>query len=220
MKRKVISLLMIVVMLLSLNSTPALAKEANVKKEKDVTSWYAPSTETTINGVPESQIVTIQDVIIGPYFESYDSNYVTEVDKFKVIGKFKRSNVYGTQVEPMTATVTSSTEQGSEWSGNVTFTGDIKVKVIAEIGLEIGGSYKSTRSTNEAVGYSTTHYIQPGKYGHIDLYYRGTKVGGALTTWTAWTGDMKKVYFTDYIYSTIYPSDYLDVFADAYDATY
>lgn len=148
MKKVMISWIILTAIFLSLNSIPVLAKETKLEKNNDISSWYAPSTETTINGVSKSQIITPMDVIIGPYFDSYKSNYVIEIDRFKIIGKFKRRNVYGKEVEPMTATVTSSTSQGSEWTGN-----------------------------------------------------------------------MKKVYFTNYIYSTIYPSNYLDVFADAYDTT-
>lgn len=215
--KKILSSILAITLVLSLTA-PAFATEENSDVSDSV--WIAPSTETTINGQPETSAIMPRDVIIGPYFHSYVYNVRTPVDKYKIIAKFTHSNKLGTSKDLMTATVTSSTSQGSEWSGSVQFTGEIKVAILGEIKAQGGGSYKSSRVTNEAVGYSVTHNVAAGKVGHIDLYYRGYKIGGRLTTWTAFTGDMEgsKRYSTTDVYATLYPSEYLDIFSDAYDS--
>lgn len=39
-----------------------------------------------------------------------------------------------------------------------------------------------------------------------------------LTTWTAFTGNMdNKLYTTNYIYATVYPSANLDIYSETYD---
>jgi len=217
MKRKLLSTLMLFVLFFSYCSLPVSAKEK--VNTQPTTSWIAPATETTQNGIPESEIMTTNDVIIGPYFSSYNSNYKTTVDEFKTIATFKHNNKYGTSVVPMTGTVTSSTSQGSEWSGNVSFTAEIKMGILGSVKTQAGVGYKDTRTTNEAVGYSVNYDVKPGVFGHIDFFYRGIKLGGAVTTWTANTADMVKYYFTDYVYSTVYTADYVDIYSKTYDTT-
>lgn len=214
MKNKVISLLMTVVIIITLSGETAFAKE----NANQATSWVAPATETTQNGIPESQIVTPYDVIIGPYFSSFQYGVTTKIDKYKVIATFTNNNKYGNGAAAMTGTVTNSTSQGSEWSGNISFTADIKVGILGSVKTQVGGEYKQSRSTNEAVGYSVSYTVPKGRVGHIDLYYRGTKIGGTLTTWTAFTGNMdNKLYTTNYIYATVYPSANLDIYSETYD---
>lgn len=217
MFKKMLSLGLACVVALTMGT---VAFAAPVRVEEKDTVWIAPSTETMINGQPEGSMITPRDVIIGPYFYSYAYNVKTQVDKFRVIGKFTHSNKLGTSVDPMNVTVTNSTSQGSEWSGSIQFTGEIKAGILGEIKAQGGGSYKSSRVTNEAVGYSVSHEVAPGKIGHIDLYYRGYKIGGKLTTWTAFTGDMEgsKRYSTQDVYATLYPSDYLDIYSESYDS--
>ncbi|SHO48207.1 hypothetical protein [Anaerocolumna xylanovorans] len=216
MKNKVVALMMAGIMLFTLNGITAFAKE----NESQTRSWVAPVTETTQNGIPESQIITPYDVIIGPYFSSYNYNVTSKVDKFKTIATFSHNNKYGSGPAVMNGVVTNSTSQGSEWSGNVSFTGEIKAGILADIKTQVGVGYKDSRSTNEAVGYSLSYTVPKGKVGHIDLYYRGTKVGGTVTTWTAYTANMNnKLYTTSYVYATVYPSSNIDIYSETYDTT-
>lgn len=84
----------------------------------------------------------------------------------------------------------------------------------------LGISYKETRTTNEAVGYKVVHTVPAGKVGHINLYYKGYKIGGRLTVWTANTSNpsQSKRYATYDVNSTLYPSDTLDIFSESYNA--
>ena len=113
-----------------------------------------------------------------------------------------------------------SASQGAEWSGNVEFTAEIKKKIIESLKGTLGISYKETRTTNEAVGYKVVHTVPAGKVGHINLYYKGYKIGGRLTVWTANTSNpsQSKRYATYDVNSTLYPSDTLDIFSESYNA--
>lgn len=122
--------------------------------------------------------------------------------------------------EQMEAQITNSASQGAEWSGNVEFTAEIKKKIIESLKGTLGISYKETRTTNEAVGYKVVHTVPAGKVGHINLYYKGYKIGGRLTVWTANTSNpsQSKRYATYDVNSTLYPSDTLDIFSESYNA--
>lgn len=62
--------------------------------------------------------------------------------------------------------------------------------------------------------------VPAGKVGHINLYYKGYKIGGRLTVWTANTSNpsQSKRYATYDVNSTLYPSDTLDIFSESYNA--
>ena len=97
---------------------------------------------------------------------------------------------------------------------------EIKKKIIESLKGTLGISYKETRTTNEAVGYKVVHTVPAGKVGHINLYYKGYKIGGRLTVWTANTSNpsQSKRYATYDVNSTLYPSDTLDIFSESYNA--
>lgn len=184
------------------------------------TVWVAPETETLINGIPESQTPMVTDVIMGPYFYRYDYNQKTTVDKYRHIAHFSHDNRLNKLSEQMEAQITNSASQGAEWSGNVEFTAEIKKKIIESLKGTLGISYKETRTTNEAVGYKVVHTVPAGKVGHINLYYKGYKIGGRLTVWTANTSNpsQSKRYATYDVNSTLYPSNTLDIFSESYNA--
>ena len=151
---------------------------------------------------------------------AYDYNQKTTVDKYRHIAHFSHDNRLNKLSEQMEAQITNSASQGAEWSGNVEFTAEIKKKIIESLKGTLGISYKETRTTNEAVGYKVVHTVPAGKVGHINLYYKGYKIGGRLTVWTANTSNpsQSKRYATYDVNSTLYPSDTLDIFSESYNA--
>jgi len=208
-KRKT-QLILILVVTFFLVSLPVTASA--------VTEVVSPPTESTINGIPESQIIRPMDVLVGPVFDSYTPNTVYGINKFKLIAHYTHDNSRNTTSFPMTVTITHSTQQGSEWTGSVTFTGEIKLGILAKVGATVGGSYKEYRSTNEAVGIQGGPLIiEPGKVGHIKMYYKGYATGGTLRTYLYFTQNPDIKGYTDTIINAkFYPSDYVDVFSEAW----
>lgn len=213
--KKITSLLLLVVLCVTC-AFPALAVSP-VSGKTEV--WTAPATETMINGQPESSIPATVDVLIGPYFSNYINRKTEQIDEYKLIAKFKHDNRNGSASAAMKAQITVSEAQGGEWGGNVNFTDEIKTGIISSLKASVGVSYKASRSRNEAVGYSVDYTVPRGKIGHVDLYYRGTKVTGQLTTWSANTSGISssKRYSTCDITAVLYPSDNLDIYSKSYD---
>jgi hypothetical protein len=182
-----------------------------------------PSTETIINGSPTSEnsdLIKPMDVLMGPYFDSYVQNYVTSVDKFRQIAAFTLDNRYSSSDTPvpMSVTITSSTSQGSEFSGSITFTGEVKAGIFGGISVANNYSVKETRTTNEAVGMTAGPLQVPkGKIGHIDMYYRAIQSGGGVKTYTYNTSNPSvKYYTTTPINVKTYKAAYPDVYTDPY----
>ena len=68
-------------------------------------------------------------------------------------------------------------------------------------------------------GYSD-HYVPDGFERDYEQGYKGYKIGGRLTVWTANTSNpsQSKRYATYDVNSTLYPSDTLDIFSESYNA--
>lgn len=217
--KRIAALCLTVVLLISVFIVGVCAEQVSSDATIMVVS---PATETIINGQPESQIPMLTDVIMGPYFYQYQYNQKTTVNKFRQIATFTHDNRLNDSAATMEAQVTRSEAQGSEWNTSCQLTADIKNKIIAALKAQVGISYKSSRSTNEAVGYKVTHTVPAGKVGHISLYYRGYKIGGKVTVWTANTMNptQSKRYSTYTVESTLYPSQDLDIYSESYNANY
>lgn len=178
-----------------------------------------PATESTVNDVPESQIIRPMDVMAGPYFYSYNPNTNSINNKFKPIVQYDQDNSRNSGSVTMSVSVQKSTTQGSEWGGNVEFTGEIKAGILGAVSTKIGGSYKQTRSTNEAVGASASMTVSPGKIGHIKFWYKGRTTGGSLRTYTYNTANPSVRYYLDTpINATFYSADYLDVWGESWQS--
>ncbi|MCY9664963.1 hypothetical protein M5X11_08340 [Paenibacillus alginolyticus] len=202
--------------LLSITLLLSLPLSANAARNINVVT--SPATETTVNGIPESQLMTTQDVTIGPYFDSYTPNSNSTVLKFKKIASYSHDNSRNSTEFPMEVSITYSTSQGSEWSGSISFTGEIKAGIFAKLGATIGGGYKDARSTNEAVGIKGGPLKVPAyKWGYIDMWYKGQATGGLLRTYTQNTADLSVKYYKDtLINATVFKSDYVDVHSEAW----
>lgn len=82
--------------------------------------------------------------------------------------------------------------------------------------------YKENSTVKGTISQSfyQVNTVPAGKVGHINLYYKGYKIGGRLTVWTANTSNpsQSKRYATYDVNSTLYPSDTLDIFSESYNA--
>ncbi|WP_433751060.1 hypothetical protein [Paenibacillus amylolyticus] len=175
------------------------------------TATYYPGDETTINGIPESEIITTQDVIVTK-FVSYKPNYKTRVPEFKKIVSFSHDNTRSTTPADQVVSITKSSSVGSEFSGSISFSGEIKAGIFGGLKNEYSIGYKETRATNEAVGASTKATVPAKKWGYIDMFYAGTQNGGGLTYYTYSTANPdKKAYNTITINAKVYPTDNLDI---------
>ncbi|ATF13599.1 hypothetical protein A616_16920 [Brevibacillus brevis X23] len=182
----------------------------------------APATPDVHKGNPEKSkpqgINTPNDVIVGPIFDGYDHNKFIEVDKFRQIAVFSHDNRRNVKPYTMKVSVSKSESQGSEWSGNIQFTGSIKAGILADIEASVGAEYKDSRTRNEAVGAEGSFEVSPKKKGFIGFWYRGQTSKGVLKTYTYYTANpTKRTYKETPINATVYESDYVNVHSDAWE---
>jgi len=208
MKKKV------AVLLLSMSLAVPFSVSAAPQKTSET---IFPATETTVNGVPESKIVRPMDVMVGPIFAGYSpSSYITN-DRFKPIVQFDHDNRRNSSPYTMSVNVTKSEAQGSEWSGSVNFTAEIKAGILGKVNTTAGVEHKQTRATNEAVGVTGSFTVSAGKMGHIKFWYKGKTTKGTLRHYSYNTANPSQKYYTDTpINATFYRSNYLDVFSEAW----
>ncbi len=184
-------------------------------KSKSINMSVYPPTESTINGIPESQLISPK-VVFPWIFDYYDPDNNSVNQKFKEIVQFNHDNTGNSTIYNMTVTVSSSESQGSEWSGNVEFTASVKAGIFAGVEAQTGTGYKEYRSTNEAVGVSGSMDVLPGKYGHIRFWYEGETTDGTLVYYRYNDYTEEKEYMYKDVDATFYSSDYLDVFSEAW----
>lgn len=129
MKKK-IGALMVAVSLLVPLSANAASTETLENPETSVTVF--PATESTINGVPELELKIIhpRDVLVGPFFDSYNPTTNSINNKFKEIIQYDHDNTRNSTSATMSVSVQKSNAQGSEWGGNVEFTGEIRAGIM------------------------------------------------------------------------------------------
>lgn len=213
LKKKILVGLFTLMLALPLSAYAA----TDIKKDNNNEITF-PATETTINGVPESEIMSPMDVTLGPYFESYTPNYNGRLEKFRQIAAFSHDNTRSSVIFPMSVTITNSTSQGSEWSGGVSFTGEIKAGIFAKLSATVSGSYKDTRVTNEAVGITGGPYQVPAyKTGYINMWYAAQTSGGTLRTYTVNTSNPSQRYYKDTVVNLkVFKADYVDVHSEAW----
>jgi len=188
---------------------------ASPKPKDDVSMTVYPATKTTINGIPESQLVT--PYVVYPWiFSHYDPNVNSVTNKFKKIVQYDHDNTASSAPYVMNVTITSSTAQGSEWTGDISFTAAVKTGIMSGLEIETGYSYKDSRSTNEAVGVGGTYTVNPGKTGHIAFWYKGSTTSGSAVfyRYNDYTGT------NDYDYKPIsakfYKKNYMDIFSESW----
>lgn len=159
----------------SLISTCAFAAQKN----KPVVT-YAPSTESIINGIPESQLVQPQWVS-SPIYDDYNPSSPTHVNFFKLIVSTYVDNRTNPNPYVLENSITQSSKQGSEWNGSVSFSGSIKSGMLGEISTQVSGGVKEYRETNEAVGCKGIMTVPAYKQGRNEAYYGGMSSAGTLT---------------------------------------
>lgn len=185
---------------------------------------YAPPQETLINGVEESKLIA--PLAIGydnPIFVDFKpSTGARTINAFKPIASVSHNNTRASDKFPISMNVTSSSSVGSEFSGSLTFTGELEIKLIAKAGAELSGSYKKTRTTNEAVGYNWgPYYIPAGKWGGIRTFWRGVSIDGTASVKYVDTGSstgytsVRSVPISMKVHETKQ-----DIYSEAWDATY
>jgi hypothetical protein len=172
--KKRFSMILSLLVIFSLACTCAYAAG---KTNPDVT--YAPATETTINGIPESNLIQ-PNWVSSPIFDSYSASSPGHIDFFKLIASSYVDNRSSSTPYVNKLTITQSTSQGSEWSGSVSFTGEIKAGMLGKIGTQVSGGVKESRETNEAVGASGQMTVPAYKQGRNEAYYGGMSSSGTL----------------------------------------
>ncbi len=209
MSKRIVSLILIIALIFSVSAS------ASPKHKNETAVTVFPATETTINGIPESQLITPK-VVFPWIFSHYDPDHHSTNHEFKEIVQFDLNNTNNTSIAPMLVTVTSSSSQGSEWSGSVDFTASVKTGVFGGLEAQTGIEYKEYRSTNEAVGLEAGMNVDPGKYGHIKFWYKGETTDGDLVyyRYNDYTGE--KEYKYEPIDATFYISDSLKYTAETW----
>jgi len=208
--KKIITLFLV----LTIATFPVNAS-AQEKNSVKITSTVAPATESTINGIPESQIIKPMDVFVQN-FVSYNQNSYVTIDRFKSIVTFDHDNTRNSQPYTMTVTVSNSTSQASEWGGSITFTAGIKMGILGSVNTAVGITHKDTRTTNEAVGASGSTVVPAYKTGHIKFWYKGRSTGGTLTYSQYFTQDPTNiVYGTVPVSATFYATN-KEIFSEAW----
>lgn len=203
MKKNILTI-MVMAMALS-GSLTAYASETTVT--------VSPATETTINGIPESEYNNYQtrDVIARTFY-SYKNNVTGKVDNFKLCASFRHDNTLSPNAATMRGQVTRSEAQGSEWEFSGHIGGEFKVPILAKAEAQAGASYKMQRSKNEAVGYEVEMTVPAYKVGYLDLYYSGRKIGGVATYKQFNTANPSNYIFVkEDVNATVYNADSLEV---------
>lgn len=174
---------------------------------------YTPAEPTLINGQPEGSTKSKQDVI-ALMFVSYKPKSKKHIDKFKKIVSIKYKNKTK-QTQKYTAKVTQSSSKGASWSGSLSFTGEIKAGILGGVKTQLGTSVKTSRSKNEAKGFSTTVRVSPKHVGTCNIYYRGWKSFGKLKCYSFYTATPnKRIYITRNVNVTVFASKYLDIYSN------
>lgn len=185
MTRKSLAALLTLCFLVSIAAT-ALANGSSKVPTLEGNVEYAPPQETLINGIPESELKHSGDISPLGYWEwenrnhRYDPNHVTKVQYFKLIAEVSAFNPSYATPAPLALTVQQSSMVGSEFSGNVSFTVEVKNAILGGIQAEAGVGVKEYREVNEAVGATYTIYISPRRKGFIQAYWGGQSSSGTL----------------------------------------
>ncbi len=216
--RRTLSRSLIALSMASLLVLPISASANAISVTNEVIS---PATETIINGVPESLVehpIQAQDVSVGPIFDSYDPSYTTIINKHRLIVDYSHDNSRNAGEFKMEVSISSSESQGSEFSGSITFTGEVKAGIFGGISVSNGYSVKETRTKNEAVGVKGGPLtVPPYKWGYISMYYKAVQSGGGVVTYTYNTADpTKKYYKTTPVNVKVYKRDSLDIHTEAW----
>lgn len=142
--------------------------------------YVAPPTESTINGIPESQVCEPMGIMGPPIFVDYAQSSGYYTPWFRLIARTSFDNRNGTSAVPLTLNITHSTQQGSEWYISLSITAEFKTSFRAKLGATVGGGYKETRSTNEAVGCSTTIQVPAGTHRGVEAFWGGQNTNGTV----------------------------------------
>lgn len=202
--KKIISSLLLSLLIFSLTCTSAYASKPN---KPDVI--YAPATESTINGTPESQVISPMWVS-SPIFDSYNDSTPSHVDFFKLIASSYVDNRSNSTPYQNTLTITNSASQGSEWSGSVSFSGSVRTGMLGEIGTQVSGGVTEFKETNEAVGASGTMTIPAYKQGRNEAYYGGISSNGTLYYHVYDDNNGRNIYYSTPVNCKVH-KEYLDV---------
>ncbi|MBW5446235.1 hypothetical protein GE107_09205 [Cohnella sp. CFH 77786] len=196
-RRRVVSRAIIssVSALLLLFSSLSSAGAASEKKSPSVT--YAPESPTTINGVPETSDSggRITPMLNYKVSTTYNASTGYPVQYFKLIATATHDNRNSAGLFKLGLKIEQSTSQGSEFSGNIEFSGEVKVAIFAGIQSKVGYSVKETRSYNEAVGWNGTMDCPAYKYCTFDAFYEGVASGGTVVE--KWYSDSLGGYYTN-----------------------
>ena len=108
----------------------------------------------------------------------YSPIMISIVPHWKEIARSSFDNSLGSGPASVSLSITHSSEQSSEFDGDVEFTGDVKAFVIAQIGAKAGFGMKDHRVTDEAVGISGSVQVPVHATGSIVAYYEGVSANG------------------------------------------
>jgi|GEM_PF-5185841 len=150
---------------------------------------YAPPRESTVNGVPESEMVQpLVDVTRTNY--RYDPSASSYVTFWQYIGGTSAYNG-GPNVGRLEFEVKQSARTGSEWNVSGTISAELKLSVILKLGATVGGGYKEYREEDEAYGASWGIDVSPGKTGWIKAYWGGMNTSGLVYYDVYYDGDFQ-----------------------------
>lgn len=172
---------LLMILIVTLSIVPIFAEVKQNKGTGIIT--VAPATQTTVNGKVSDDTITNRAITLGPFFKSYSGTNST-IAFFKLIGSSYNDNRNSTTPFVINYLISSSASQGSEFSGSITLSGEMKASVVAKIGASVQGGCTLTKSTNSAVGISGTMTVPAKKQGRLEAYYAGISSGGTLYYYT------------------------------------
>lgn len=149
---------------------------------------YALGAEAFVNGTPGNRQVKPMVGMGGPVMIEYSPTVVSIVPHWKEIARSSFDNSLGSGPATVSLSITHSSEQSSEFDGDVEFTGDVKAFVLAQIGAKAGFGMKDKRLTDEAVGISGSVQVPAHATGSIVAYYEGVSADGTATMCQCATG--------------------------------
>lgn len=142
---------------------------------------YALGAEAFVGGVSGSRQVKSAVGTGDPVIIGYSPKTVSIMPHWKEIARSSFDNSLGSGPATVSLSITHSSEQSSEFDGDVEFTGDVKAFVLAQIGAKAGFGMKETRLTDEAVGISGSVQVPAHATGSIVAYYEGVSADGTAT---------------------------------------
>lgn len=167
-----------------LSTKPVLANVSSKNQNPKPIVTYAPEQPSLVNGVvedPKGGYVPFDPPIYtDPVFVSYSPTTQTDVTYFKLIGSTYVDNRTNPNPFILKFKVERSERVGSEWSGSVKFTEEIKLGIMGKMSVEAGISVKEYREINEAVGVEGQMTVSPRKQGRLEAYYGGRSSRGSL----------------------------------------